>query len=208
MRGFCFFGVRSRPAEAAHGARDRSYSAADAVRDSSSQRSGIATGASLRARSAQLATLVAPRTLRSESVKMRPRRICFEAVATWRSGARAAIAFANVSRKPVALSQSGPGWIGTQTWLPLPPDSRGQLRRPTSASRSRTSHAARLLRARARSRPDRSRRPGDRAGQARSAGRPRGGTRWCSPAPATGRPGGCAHTHTSSSPSRFCRRTG
>src|SRR5690348_1611068 len=48
---------------------------------SSSQRSGIATGAPWRARSDQLATLVAPRVLRSQSMKMRPSRFALLAVA-------------------------------------------------------------------------------------------------------------------------------
>src|SRR5690606_23076597 len=52
------------------------------TRPSSSQRSGIETGAPARARTEKLATLVAPRPLRSQSMKIRPLRRRLLAVAT------------------------------------------------------------------------------------------------------------------------------
>src|SRR3954452_22298976 len=52
----------------------RSNAAGLSIFERSLQRTGIATGAPARARSDQLATLVAPRVLRSQSMKMRPLR--------------------------------------------------------------------------------------------------------------------------------------
>src|SRR3569623_1340766 len=76
---------------------------------------------------------VAPRWLRSQSMKIRPVRLALDMVATKRSGSAPASARAKRSAKSLTAGHSASGLRGTTTCTPLPPESSGKLVRPISA---------------------------------------------------------------------------
>ena len=82
---------------------------------SSAHETGVDTGMPSRARGEYGATQVAPRRLRSVSMRILPRRRVFESWVVKRSGSRRTISDAIPDEKAATCAQSGPRRIGTTT---------------------------------------------------------------------------------------------
>ena len=103
---------------------------------------GVATPAPGRARGQKEATAVEPRPLRSQSIRMRPRRSAIFTWARYFSGFCVAQPFGEGPAPRRTGSHGCSGRSGTTTCRPLPPLVRQKLGKPIASSLSRMSSAA------------------------------------------------------------------